>query len=542
MNDPLVGRSVLGRYRVLERLAKGGMGIVYLGRAEGAGGFRRPVVIKVIAPELGYDADVTGMFLREAKVLARLQHPGIVSIVDFGSERDRHLMVLEYVASYSLSDWSRYHAQQNERAPVDQACLLILQVLEALEYVHAIQRDGRPAPVVHRDISPSNILLTDGGFTKLVDFGIAKSQDDTDGYRTTDDGSAKGKFAYMAPELFRSQPASPSTDLYACGVVLREMLLGRNDFRGPDISETIQRVMRLDLELVSRTRPDVPPQLDAFLERALARRPSERFADARTMADALRPCLSRSPDAVRVEMREDLQRLFAGPLPEALGLPTLGHLQSVWKSWEKEAPAEPSQSPTGLERPAGSPTVLERPAVPAPDPPSPRRRWLPWAAALVLFLGLAGVGAGVWWERRTPAEPAEGFVVVVESNSAEPSPAAAGQTREAADDAAVAQEAPAGARAPAARMTRDSTPRDLRRALGEQRTLLSGCFDQHGTTVDSVTIRVRVGTDGGVESASVLDGAVARTDLGRCLVDATRRLRFPARPSPVSFRIPLRPH
>ena len=531
-HDPHIGRTFLGRYRVIERLARGGMGVIYLGRAEGAGGFRRPVVIKLISPEVGATREVTGMFLREAKVLATLQHPNVVSIVDFGHEADLHVMVLEYVRGYSLGLWSRLLRHEQRDAPVSEACFIVEELLVALTHVHGLRRQGEVGPVVHRDISPSNVLLALGGHVKLLDFGIAKGQTPSEDYETTDDQSVKGKFSYMAPELFRSRPATPQSDLYACGVVLRELLRGRNDFRGRDLSETVQHAMKLQPEPLRNEREDVPTQLDEFLARAHAKRPSARFADADEMLAALRALRTVPAEDVRARLEARLARDFER-LPQALQQSSLDEREAAWRDRDFAAP-EPRAEPAGTpSEPATDPRVEP------PSGASTRSRYA--LATLVVVL----LGALTWFAARasTREEPA---VVVVDSRQDLPRDLEPDEERvealEVSGQVGTIPEDRAHSDPSAAPPTSATPGSGLRAALARQQAGLRVCFERHAEPADpaEVILRAHIARDGHVDRAEILDPNVRRSALGGCLIAAAHDLTFPPRATPVSFRIPLR--
>ncbi len=205
MNGPrnidLIGRVVLRRYRVTRELARGGMGVVYLARVEGAGGFVRPVVIKLVLPEHESDERVLRMFVREAKILSDLRHPSIVSILEFGEENGAYVMVLEYIHGFHLGQWVSYLGKVGRRVPVEVMLLLIIDVLGALHKAHEMRYpDGTSMGVVHRDVSPSNILLDVDGRACVHDFGVAGLRGSTAAYQTQVP-SYVGKSPYGAPEL-----------------------------------------------------------------------------------------------------------------------------------------------------------------------------------------------------------------------------------------------------------------------------------------------------------------------------------------------------
>src|SRR5262245_24696603 len=213
----MTGTLVLGRYRVVSPLARGGMGIVFLARTEGAAGFSRPVVIKRVVPDLAGDEAAAQSFAREARILSNLQHPNIVNVIDFDEEDGAYVMVLEYVHGYNVGQWQRYLLDTGRKMPIDYAIYITTRVLDALHYAHTFTRaDGTPMQIVHRDVSPGNILLDTQGNVKLLDFGIARANEG--GEYKTRDGYFKGKLTYAAPEIYEGTAASPQSDVYSAGV------------------------------------------------------------------------------------------------------------------------------------------------------------------------------------------------------------------------------------------------------------------------------------------------------------------------------------
>jgi serine/threonine-protein kinase len=230
--DPIVGTTVLGRYRIVARLAAGGMGVVYLARAEGAAGFAKPVVVKRVLPSLHGSEQMARLFIREAKILANLQHPNIVSVIDFGEEDGAYIMVLDYVRAYDLGVWAHYLRGQREgrdRLPVECVIHVLIKVLDALEYAHTLALpDGTSLDIIHADISPSNVLVDTDGQVKLLDFGIARMRGEVT--KSTDSASIRGKFSYLPVEALDGSAPQVTTDVYACGVTLYELLAGQNPF------------------------------------------------------------------------------------------------------------------------------------------------------------------------------------------------------------------------------------------------------------------------------------------------------------------------
>ena len=314
-SDDMLGRMVLGRYRIVRALARGGMGMIYLGRVEGAAGFAKPVVVKTVIPHLSADSHMGAMLIREARILSNLQHPNIVAVLDFGQVGDAYVMVLEYVHGYHLGQWVRYLSAKERRLDVDHAVHIATHVLDALHYAHRIKRpDGIGLGIVHRDVSPANILIDIQGQVKLHDFGIARMHEESAEYKTQE-GTFKGTLPFAAPETIQGVPASPSSDVYSCGVVLYQMLAGKNPFKGAQANETLHRVLTLNAPPLSAVREDVPPEIDEAVAKALAKTPEERFASAARTRARCGPWEGRPALRARPCRASRVTRARAGPTP-----------------------------------------------------------------------------------------------------------------------------------------------------------------------------------------------------------------------------------
>ena len=318
----MIGSVLLGRYRIVRELAKGGMGVVYLARAEGAVGFVKPYVIKLVLPEHADNQRFIQMFVREANILSNLRHPGVVSVIELGErEEDGALvMVLEYVRGYHLGQWAKYIRLKTRIIPIELLLQITIDVLDALHYAHSmVHPDGTPMHIVHRDISPSNILLDEDGRARLLDFGVARMRGGNQEYHTQVKGFV-GKLMYSAPELFSEAEATAQSDCYSCAVVLHEILFGKNTFRGDNQAATLNRVLNVKPELIEPLRPDVPKGLDAALQKGLAKLPKDRHASAREFAAALR-ALQREPESdLRARLASLLKEDFGQDMAEMLGL------------------------------------------------------------------------------------------------------------------------------------------------------------------------------------------------------------------------------
>jgi len=339
-NDPMLNATVLGRYRIMRRLAVGGMGAVYLGRTEGAQGFTRPVVIKRVLPTLMGDSEIAQLFVREAQILSHLQHPNIVSVLDFGQQDDdAYVMVLEYVQGYQLAEWMRYLRRTGQAMPVDFGLHIVARVLDALHYAHTFRRgDGAQLRIIHRDVSPSNVLLGDTGLVKLLDFGIARVSGDETTFKT-ERPQVRGKLPYLALEMFKGVEPNERTDLYSAGVVLFEMLAGFNPFFGRETADIYYKILNTPPPSIHASRDDAPEELDEVIARALAKDASQRYASAAELAAALRAMRSAPEEVVSQQLADRLRADFAGPMAKVLGVEPLADREAAWRALVAAPPA-----------------------------------------------------------------------------------------------------------------------------------------------------------------------------------------------------------
>src|SRR5438552_5671450 len=223
--SPCAMTTPIGKYKLLRLIASGGMAEVYLARQAGAAGFEKLVCLKRILPHLARDRQFVEMFLNEARLAARLDHPNIVSIYDLGEANGNYFIAMEFIDGPSLRAVHKLSAERNELLPIPEICKIISMAAGGLQYAHDLADDkGEPLHLVHRDISPDNLLVHRNGSAKVVDFGIAKAANSSSQTRT---GTLKGKVAYMPPEQLRGEQLDRRTDVFALGVVLYELLTGK---------------------------------------------------------------------------------------------------------------------------------------------------------------------------------------------------------------------------------------------------------------------------------------------------------------------------
>jgi len=281
---PLAPGGRLGRYQIVRRIAVGGMAELYLARQTGDEGYEKMVALKRVLPHLTEDVEFVRMFLNEAKLAAGLTHSNIAHVIDFGSEGGEQFMAMEYIHGCSVQQLLRSSAQQGG-PPLDVALTIVHEVAAALHYAHdRAGPDGAPLGLVHRDVSPSNVLVSFDGDVKLVDFGIAKATAHT---RVTRSGAIKGKLAYMAPEQVRGEALDRRADVFALAVVAYELCTGRRCFTAPGEFALINRVAAGKYTRPSSHDPDFPPALESIIARGLAVDAEDRFETARAMQMAI---------------------------------------------------------------------------------------------------------------------------------------------------------------------------------------------------------------------------------------------------------------
>jgi len=290
------GRLLGGRYELLEMIGRGGMAVVWRALTHGASGFQRMVAVKRVDGSFKGFPEVTAMFVEEARVGAALRHPNIVQIHDFGiDETEEHYLVTEWVEGVHFGEWVLSHVRGRQETPPHLVAAIGIEVLRALDAAHSrLDASGRPAPILHRDVTPPNILIDAGGVVKLADFGMARAMDRG---RMTRPDMVKGKLSYLAPELVLGAAASPQSDMFALGIVMWEALAMARLFHAPSDAEVVAMVRDARIPLLDFKRPSLPLGLTAAVHRALERDPARRFGSAREMLLALTQVLRVLPNA-----------------------------------------------------------------------------------------------------------------------------------------------------------------------------------------------------------------------------------------------------
>jgi serine/threonine-protein kinase len=565
LHDRMVGQLLLGRYRIVQLLAQGGMGAVYLARVEGAAGFAKPVVIKRILPHLSDSVEDQERFIREAKILSNIHHPGIVDVIDFGKAGGAYLMVLEYVHGYHLGQWSKYVIRARKSMPWAPSVHVLVSVLGALQYAHEHRKsDGTKSAIIHGDISPGNILIDIEGNVRLADFGIARMEADQTSRQGTIDGIFRGKLSFAAPELLACENPTPASDVYACGVVLYQLLNGVNPFNATEPADIIGKVLKCIPEPLAKVRNDLPAGLDEAIAVAIAKKPSQRYATAKEFASVLRKLLDRANRDVAAETAAMIRTDFTGELAHALGLQSLEELESAWRKFSEHPgfAGRTSMPPTINLRMLAKPTPEQTAATVTAPPPA--MSLAPAAAVAaqsnrrlvftVMAAGLvaAGVAVAVVFGLRGTGQSREPQFLVVESRE-EPESTQATPTKAIAAPSAVAPEAAVAANDAKKKgvTSTKSLPAEpdghdalstVTRAFSRRQSAVHQCFQSNALSVSGspeVSIRFSIDTQGRVTSATVRPGAVASTALGACLEQVARSTTFGAQEKPLTFSIPI---
>ncbi len=297
-----------GRYYLIDKIAVGGMAEVYKAKSYSEAGFEKLLVIKRILPHLSDNEEFVDMFIDEAKITVALQQANIVETYDFGKQDDCYFIAMECVEGKDVKGVLRKLAGRRQYLPPVYAAYISHEVCRGLDFAHRhTDRQGEHLGIVHRDVSPSNVLLSYRGEVKIADFGIAKAQISL---YNTKDGVLKGKFEYMSPEQATGEPITHQSDIFSAGIVLHEMLTGRRLFKTDSELATLEKIKAVDISSPREVNPGVPPELDAIVMQALSRDPADRFADARQMQNALQDYLS----PLTSDVIEERFSLFMGEL------------------------------------------------------------------------------------------------------------------------------------------------------------------------------------------------------------------------------------
>ncbi len=458
----------LGRYELMHELARGGMGVVYLARLRSVGGFSRLVAVKQCLPEHTRDKDFVAMFLDEARLAARINHPNVVPTLDVEHSAEGLFFAMDYVEGERVVDVIRASIAKVGAVPVAVALRIIVDALRGLHAAHTLEdSDGAPLNIVHRDVSPQNIVVGYDGLTRILDFGVARAERRLT--RTLIGGIPKGKLAYMAPEQLLEQPMDARADVFAAGIVAWELLSGARLFDANTEALLVAQVMELRIQAPSSRRPELSSALDDVVLTALAREPSERFGNAQAFADALERCgvtpashqvvahfvreALASQREQKIALRRRIESMPALDEPPAHAPPRASAVPPAPRASAAPAPPRTVAFDPGstahpalaapVAPPVWAPPVMAPPvsmtSVPgtvrptyAPQPPAPAQggSLLAYSALAMVVLGVAIGAAGYAVKERARRERAE--LAPIEMPSAVPllAPASVARARE----------------------------------------------------------------------------------------------------------------
>ncbi|MGH7434154.1 MAG: serine/threonine protein kinase, partial [Polyangiaceae bacterium] len=379
----------LDRFELIAELAVGGMGAVYLARLGGAGGFQRLYAIKLLHEHLAKNEDFVSMFLDEARLAARIHHPNVVPIVEIGTTDAGYYLVMEYIEGDTAWHLFNRGAKSNKTISVRIAVRIALDALTGLQAAHDLHDDeGHPLDLVHRDVSPHNLMVGLDGVTRITDFGIARA---ATRLAVTQSGQLKGKIAYMAPEQARSEVVDRRADVFAMGICLWEMLAHKRLFKAEFEAETLNRLLYEPVPSLATVNPDIPPEIDAVVLKALTRDPDKRYATAADFADALE-------HAAELHGFIGTKREVSAAVEDVLG-PDLSERRAAVRNWLVESdpnkvissPSKPSEGANANASGGYRPIVL-------PTPPPPPVRHVTSFSVVFFGMAMAAVVGMLEWQ------------------------------------------------------------------------------------------------------------------------------------------------
>ncbi len=418
------GQTLLGRYELIHRLGHGGMASVYLGRAIGTAGFERLVAVKVIHPHLANEAEFVEMFLDEARIAAKIHHPNVCETIDLGEDDGLFFMVMEYVEGETLSSLIRQLDKVDERLPVSVALQVAFDACRGLAAAHDLaEHDGSKLDLVHRDVSPHNLLVTMDGRVKVVDFGIMKAAGKRSSTLT---GQLRGKLTYMSPEQARGEPVDRRSDIYAVGVILWELLAGTRFYRGKTDSEILAQVSLGRTRDIRDFRDDLPASVAVVLDKALATSRGDRYATALDMLKDLRGAIRQLLDADEDDPREllgaSMERFFSGRV-EYIHAAIRGQADEREASGRRPAATVDGSRTSVIESRSmtpSSPAIGRTGTLTSSIATAPARSWALWIVLPLAgaALGTAAVSSGFGKE----SEPTAPLTAPVAVESPDPGP------------------------------------------------------------------------------------------------------------------------
>ncbi len=574
----------LGRYELLARLATGGMGEIFLARLEGAAGFEKLFVVKRILPHLADDARFRSMLIAEARIASKLSHANICQVYELGETDGQLYIVMEYLEGITLLPLLRKASREQSHLELGLVGGVIQQVADALHYAHELRdRDhgSEPLGIVHRDVTPANIFLTDSGVAKVLDFGIAKVKNAS---AHTQTGTVKGKYAYMAPEQLRGNTVDRRADVFALGVVTYEMLALRRLFQRKTDYLTFRAVMEQPIPDIRRYR-EIPDSIAEILGRALERDPDQRFESARAFSSAFMDALApvgrpwtqgEVSDFVRENFATDIAKR-SEQVASAIHRTKTDSIGGGRKTMplivsddepeisidedlddEEFPPVESTASELPRDQRAATPSDFQgvtpppfgndsstsghqlqplQPQLTTTPPPAATKRNVMWPILAIAMIAVAGGALFlVWRQMQMQQQPQQ--VVNITSEPADnqtppdPTPDPSTNPSHAPADASVetTPDAATAAAKPDARQ-RPHVPHHgvnpYNAAIQPYRSKIARCGQQHGAAPSNARVVIVVTTRGRARKITLEPGDLNTSPLGTCIKSVLSNVRFP---------------
>ncbi|MES1176064.1 MAG: serine/threonine-protein kinase [Myxococcales bacterium] len=454
--DPGAGRQRVDRYELVGEIASGGMATVYLARLTGVGGFQRFVAMKRLHPHLASEKEFVEMFLDEARIAARIHHPNVVPILEVGASQAGYFLVMEYIEGDTLARLLARAAARGKRLPIGIALRIALDTLSGLHAAHELRDDaGEPVQLVHRDVSPQNVLVGVDGIARITDFGVARAASRLTATRV---GQLKGKIAYMAPEQAAGEESlDRRADVFAAGIVVWEELAAKRLFKAENEAATLSRVMTEPVPPLTTIVPGLSPALSAVVMRALERSPDARFATCAQFADALEAAATGKESIAT-------PRELAAYVTEVLGDEVSAQREAVRQWIARSEPSQVGLNPNAVGSSSVSAAAMSLPGVDLSQPATltqsqpPKGRSPALLFVLVLLL-LVAVGGGSFLFARETGPHQSGAAVPQQPPAPPPLPAVPASAEPPPEPAASAPSALPTETAPVAKPVLQQRPR-----------------------------------------------------------------------------------
>jgi serine/threonine-protein kinase len=596
-NPGVTAPTRLGRYELLARLATGGMGEIFLARLEGAEGFEKLFVVKRILPHLADDARFRAMLIAEARIASKLTHANICQVYELGETDGQLYIVMEYLEGITILPLLRKASKDG--TPLDFGFIggVIQQATDGLHYAHELRdRSGESLGIVHRDVTPGNVFLTDAGVVKVLDFGIAKVKDAS---AHTQTGTVKGKYAYMAPEQLRGISVDRRADVFALGVVIYEMLALRRLFQRTTDYLTFRAVMEQPIPDVRRYRPDLPDRVAEALARALDREPTNRFDSARQLGTVMIEALSTvrrpwtqgeigdfvgSNFAAEITKRsEQVSTAIHRTPPSGLnGRPTMPLIPAddaigsspgddddddgfpSVESSVSDAPADvrpvdfqiQTPPPFGADSqisgtrlhpqappvaPAASSLVgVATQRAPSPSPhAAPPRRNLVWPMLAIAMVAIASAALFLVWRQMQQQPPAVVNITSEPANNVPPPPPVQLAEEPVRPGSDVKPPPGKGSSKPPARLTvKRISPYD--EAIQSNRSKITQCAQAHGAPPSNARVTIVVTTTGKAKNISLQPPDLDGSPLGACIKSVLSLAKYPSAQGEMQVSVALK--